>query len=480
MIELRKKKNKKRNWKLIISKSNCDNIELDLDLLQFSLTNRFDVVQSLFKDINKHLPHISDWLSDVINSYIASGYNAELILKESDNMIKYANEYIDHKNIDFDKFVDVKKSSKNSILFDDKDIRAIGLAATCLKLSSIFFYDKTLKVPDNIQKALYSKFIDDAIKLNTTDKIFQLIRARTYKSSITDRFMWNLIKMTTLETPETNVMNVFNFLMTNLISLLDIEVNPVHYLIRVADDSVRWLFCEIYKEKIIYGDFFGGSEDIYGAAVNKESFYIHCCNDVLSKAAKAGLNVLETSYGIKDDDFLDLKDRLDNISFIDPSMKLFNLTVLSKVLEIPYKYLLTASPRHLVLASVLMYHLAEDMLVEKYPVLSEYLMYHPEKTGFVIFKSSYKLRDVDLVLQNQTPIFGLNSRKLKYDIISPICGILSASKKNISCIVDGKTMPKITYLDLERDVTDYYTKLYSNNLNSIFDKIRVRLDQYLE
>lgn len=479
MIELKKKNNTKRSWKMVVYKGNKKPIELELNLLQFSLPNRFDVVQDLFKDLNKLSPKFSSWMYDTLKSYIDSEYNAELILKEKDKFIQFANEYIDLKEIDFDSFVDPKKSSKSSILFDATDIRSIALASTCLKMSSIFFYDSQLKVPDNIQRSLYNAFISECIENKTTDKIFQLIRARTYKSSITDRFMWNLIKMTVLETPETNVMNVFNFLTTNLISLLDIEVNPVHYLIKVADDSVRWMFCEVYKERIIYGESFGGTDDIFGASVSKESFHIYCCNDVIAKAAKAGLQILKDNYGIDDESFIDLKDRLEQVTYIDPSMRLFTLPIASKVLDIPYRFLLTASPKHIVLIGVLLHHIAEDTLVERYPILSDFLLCYPEKTGFLITKSSYKLRDVDLILKDNTPMFGLNSRKLKFEVISPICGILSASKKNVSSIIDGRKLSKITYADLENDASDFYTKLYGNELTETFEDMKNKLDEHI-
>jgi hypothetical protein len=82
-------------------------------------------------------------------------------------------------------------------------------------------------------------------------------------------------------------------------------------------------------------------------------------------------------------------------------------------------------------------------------------------------------------MQDSTPIFGLNSRKLRFEIISPICGILSASKKNLASILDGYPLSKITYTNLEADGIEFYTNFYSNKLDKTFDKMRLLLDSYI-
>lgn len=472
MITLVKDKKNKRCWKLNITKDNEDDINLDLDLLQYSLTNRFECVKELFNDMCKEIPDFSDWYYDLIKNYIESEYNTELLLEQKENIIDFVNEYIDKKNIDFSSFVDKKKSSSTSILFDENDIRSIALVSTCLKIYSIFQYDKILKTPDNINKQMYDYFITDCKKLNTTDKMFQLIRGRTFRSSVTDRYIWDLIKITTLETPETNSYSVFNFFMKNLVSLLNIKQNPISYLVKVIDDNLRWLMLEVYKEKIVYEESFGSSEDIYGTSISQESFHIYCCNDVITKCAQLSLKTLENNYNLDYDKFVYIQDRLEDIKYIDPSMKLFTLPIISKVLDIPYKYLLTAPPKHIVLISILIYEFSIDTICEEFPIISNFLVTYPVNSNTSIIRSSYKLRDIVNIIEDDTKLFGINSRKLKYDIISPIIGILSSSKKNLISVIDGTPVNKITYNDLENDCINFYTKLYSNKLQDTFIKIR--------
>ena len=265
--------------------------------------------------------------------------------------------------------------------------------------------------------------------------------------------------------------------MTNLLSLLDITQNPVFFLVKVIDDNLKWMMKEVYREKVIYDESYTSSESVHGSFIHKDIFHVYCCNDLISKAAKLGMKLLEEEFDITDSEFIDLKERLDGIKTLDPALRLFTLPIISKVFNVPYNTLKTAPPKHIVLIGALLYILGKNTLCKEYPVLSEFLLLCPIKSNTVISRSSYKLRDITTILKDNTPIFGISSKKLKYDIISPICGILNASKKNLINIVDGQYINKITYSDLEDDVIKFYTNLYSNGLNNTFLTLQKEFDE---
>jgi len=121
-------------------------------------------------------------------------------------------------------------------------------------------------------------------------------------------------------------------------------------------------------------------------------------------------------------------------------------------------------------------HEIADEMVEEYPVLAEFLISCPENTNFLSTRSSYRLRNLEFILNESSPIFGFASKTLKFEIMSSICGVLSASKKNIVSVIDGGRLSKITYLDLENDVTSFFTKLYSSQLDGMFENMRKRAD----
>jgi len=526
----------KRKWNLVYIEDEEETVIVELTLVTSSLTNKFIVIQKLFEEMNDIVPEFSGWYRDIVREYIDSGYNAEIIMDSVPEMINMASEYLENKTVfnrdnvevplltHFESFVDLKKASKTSILFEVADIKAISLTSTALKIYSIFCYDVNLKVPENIDRLIYDKMIHPCVEAGTTTKIFELIRSRTYRSSITDRFMWDMIKLMVSETPESYVMTTFNFLMKNLISIISVEKNPVLYLIGTIDYAIKWLMASAYEDKIIYGEAFGSSEDIYGSGVSKESFHLYCCNDVIAKVASAGMFCLENQWGLNDlraeqqetsGRLLELKenvpasspeykeldrkneklfeelnklegglaqsrDRIDALTYLFPPMRLLTLPIASRVFEIPYKFLLAAAPKHVMLMGIFLYELTDGIMREDFPILSEFLISCPENANFLSTRSSYKIRNLEFILNDKNPIFGFNSKSLKFEIMSSICGVLSASKKNVVSVIDGSKLSKITYLDLESDVTEFYIKLYSGNLDKIFDKMRSKSNEYFK
>ena len=542
MLLLKKKKDSLRNsrkWDLIYTNNDEEHVVVSLNLINSSLTNKFNVVADLIEDMNDVVSEFSGWYIDLIDKYKDSEYNSMIVVDSANEIMKMAESYIENKRVMikkkgcekvegslnelFDTFVDVKKASKTSILFEVKDIRAIALSSTALKIYSLFQYDSEMQIPENINRKLYDIFIKPCVDAGTTAKIFELIRSKTYKSSITDRYIWDIIRMVVLDTPENYVMTKFNFLMRNLISILSVEKNPVLYLIGFIDYAIRWLMTTDYRDKVIYGEAFGSSEELYGSGVSKESFHLYCCNDVVAKASNAGMNVLEDRCGLTDlrekqqeiiediikleeesgeglsiiehtklkdaqrdildkvavqeDVFTRARDRIDSLTYLFPPMRILTLPIASKVLEIPYKFLLAAAPKHVILMGIFLHEIGDE-LIDEYPVLSEFLISCPENSNFLSTRSSYRLRNLEFILNEKSPIFGFTSKTLKFEVMSSICGVLSASKKNIISVIDGGRLSKITYLDLENDVTSFFTKLYSSQLDSMFDKIRKRADEY--
>ena len=476
MIKLRNNKKGKKFWNLTIDNPKLDKepMKIEVQLVQHSLSNRFEIVQDIFSEMNQLVPEFSDFYFKLLTSYTKSGFDPQIPLKKAKSVVKFAKKYIDNKNIDFSQFVNKNKKTKTSIFFDEKDIYSIGVVSTCLKLYSIFYCDYYYRIPENILKEIFDIFMQDCKINGTVDKIFEVIKARTYRSTITDKYMWVLIKSTIQETPDTTVMSVFNFFISNLLSLLNIEQNPVHYLVKISDDAIKWLMSEIYKEKVLYDDNY--ADELNSTNASKDMFYNYCCTDVINKYIKIALEKIKIEFNMSDDEFVDFNERLDDIKYIDLSMKLFNIPLISKSFDIPFKHLLKSSPKHIALLSLLIYTLSKDTIVKEYPILSNFLLTYSKIENFILFKSSYKIRNIDSIIQNTTPVFGVNSKKLKYELLSTIIGTLNSSKKNLYLLENGKKLNSITYFDLETDCIEFYTKLYSNKLSDYFNNIEIELD----
>jgi len=474
--------NKKLEWTMCIISDEDDQIKkiVNLSFEQSTLTNKFDTIKNLFEDISVFVPNeFIVWYVKMISEYIKSNFNSEIILREIPNFLLFAEKYIEAKNINFESFINHSKVTKTSILFEYSDLRALAKASVCLKLYAPILYDINLKLTDNTHKLVYTSFVQECIDLGTTTKIFQIMRSRTYKSSMTDRYIWDLIRMMITETPENYTLLMFNFLLTNMLSTLDIEKNPIPFFVSIIDDSLRWMMGNVYKDRVLYGEVFGGPGDVYGNMLNKETLHIYCCNDVIGKSAKAGMELLEKKYDITDDKFEEIRERLDNIEYISPIMQNTILPIANKVLEIPYNYLLTAPPKHISLIGILMHYCSMEILDERFPILHEFLLLAPKEKLNKIFTSSYEIKNMYSIVDVPNLVFGLNSPVIRYKIMSKICGILSVCKKTHISIISGKKVKKINYSSLESDVIQFYGELYSNKLDSTFVRMRNIVDELL-
>ena len=475
------KKAKVGNWSLVkVDDDGTEETLYNMNLIKINLTTKYEVVQNLIAELNETFDDFPEWFENLVETYIKEKYNSEILVGNAEKIVEFSERYVESKNIEFSSFVDRKKKSKTSVFFDEKDIKAISISATALKIYSIFWHDAKLRLTENTHKIVYEKLLGPCIKADTTTKIYQIIRSRTCRSNITDKYMWEFIKISLLETPETYTMLVFNYLMNSLFSSLNIETNPVPFIVSVVDESINWMMCSVMNSKILYGEVYGSSEELYGSSFTKDSLYIYCCNDVIGKAAKAAMSLLESEYEIDNEQFNIIRERLDNVTVLHPHMKRLIMPIASHVLEIPYKYMLSAPPKHISLIGLFMYHCAEGLLLDKYPILCEYLRSVPKKTKITNNKSSYVVKKVELIMNDdESRVFGFRAKPLRFDIISCNCGVLSSTRKNLCNLIDGRDLPKFSYVELEKDAVGFYSELYSGELEGDLEAMRAKADAML-
>lgn len=506
-LKQNKTENKKRVWDVIDSNGE---VIYTLNLVSSSLANKFSIVRDIIDEMNDGLEVeyndetivFSYWFEQLFIEYLKNDLDAQMLFDEAEIIHAFAVEYVKSKNIDWSAYVNLKKVTKTSIVFLEENLEAIAISSACLKLYGIFSSDNKLKPPKNLHNQIFKVLTRDCFRTETSVKIFQLMKARTFSSYPKDRGLWELCKLKSCESPDSYIMTIFNYLMSNLFSTLDIDVNPIPYLNKVVDTSINWLIKAMYSNNITFGEIFSSTEDIYGAPQTQHSLSVYVCNDVIGKAASFGLELVEEQRpGITQFEFDIIQDRIEAIDEIYPYMKLFTLPIISEVLEIPYKHLLTIPPKHAVLISLFMRQLSEDILSDKFPYLINLLQSFPKSrlTGMArgssidageektesrfknvtvtSTRSSYKLRNLELILNDDNKLFGLECPMLRYKLLSSECGVLSASRKGLVSLFSGKPLPRISSLDLEVEVTKFYNSLYSHKLNPYFEKMRNLADE---
>ena len=476
MLEI-KSHDDKRKYKIVDVTNNVETLIVELDLINHAITNKFQIVIDLVDKMCKEIEGFESWFKTLLLNYISSK-NSEFVYESCNDFLKFSEIYVDKQEINFDKFVNLSKVSTTSIVFYPEDIRALAISSTALKLYSIFFCDNELKLPDNMHKKVYDVLIKPCVEKKVTVKIFQLVRSRTYRSSITDRYIWGFIKSVLFEDPDSYVMTIFNFLLEKILALIDITQNPIPFIIGTSDDSIKWLTRSLFKDRTIYGEIFGGSEDLYGSSLSKESFYIFCCNDTIAKVAKAGMELLEGEYNMESDSFTNVQERIEKVNHLCPAVLYITFPIACRVLEVPYKFLLTIPPKHSVLVGLFLHSISEEILSSRFPALSEFLISCP-KENLIYTKSQYKMRHPGLVINDDSPIFGFSSPYFKYKLLSAIIGILNASKKNLVDTITGDRLKRVRNFCLEDEVTRFYNELYSGQLDETFKTIREIADKHL-
>ena len=471
---------KKRRWLLV-----CGPRQYELELIPSSVTNKFKIVSDLIEEM-KYIEGFENWFSDLLSSYFDT-QNSEIVLNNADKFIEYASIYIEDKNIDYSGYTRIDKISKTSIVFDKEHIKSILVISTALKLYSILKYDKTLRVPEDMHKEIYNRMVQPCIKKGSVENIYKLVRSRVCRSLVTDRRMWDFLRLTISESPESYMLKLFDFLMVNLFGILSVDKNPIPCIVSVIDDSLNWTMRSVFKDKFIYGETFGGLDDIYGESISKESFLFYCCNDVIGKAAKMGLDLLENEYIKNPLEFEITKKKIEATDYISSVGKMFTLLIASKVLEIPYRFIITCPPKHSVLIGVLMYYVGEE-IAKEYPNIYEFLpacIYTKDvekrRMGSRFVKSSYKLKNSEIIINDNenTTLFGFEGKLAKIDILKTICGIFAALRREmINTATGGEIInKKISYFDLERDVILFFSKVYNNSLEYVFSNMRRRVDE---
>ena len=470
MIYIERASSGKRKWNLYDSDKGEDPV-FEMNLENSSITNKFEIVKEVIDFSNENIDGFEDWFRIMISGYIKN-YDSEKVLKKMNRITEFANAYVQKSGVNFSNFVNIKKSSKTSILFSAEEIEAINKAAYSLKIYSIFYNDLKLKLADNIHKEIYEIIIKECSDLNITNKIYELVRSKIYRSSVTDKYMWVIIGLLINETPDSFSMNVFNSLMINFIPLINININPIVFLVTIIDDGIRWLMKNSFKEKFVYGDSYGVTSEVTSNVMNRESFNYYCHKDTIIKISKVAIDYLDEHNIINENNSINFYTKLNNLSELSISQKLINLPLISKILYIPYKVLLTFSPKHIILISIFLYYIAGDNVFKNYSILRDYLISVPNEDSYISSWSTYKLKKLDNIINDPQPIFGFSSPSLKFNILSPICGVLSSNRKSLVNIIDDTILNKHPFIDVETEVIDYFTKIYSNSMDEELGKVR--------
>lgn len=493
MITFKKKDSKKKSSIFL-----GDEEILILDFIPSSITNKFSVVSDFVEDMSKMLgEEFDNWFVKFLKDYVAiepqdievtdtvdpNTPTKFLVFYENiDSLIYFVNKYIDSLKIDFSDFVDEKKVKKNSILFTPEEIKIITRLAGYLKIYSIFFNSENLRLDERLHRKIHSKLSEEISETEIIDKIFNIIKTRTFRYNMTDKYMWDYIKMVQCKSIDVHVIEIFNFIMNSIIVLCEPNKNPITYFIGVIEESVKWFLRSVYKGSIIYDDSIS-TEDIQG--INVDNLKTYCYNDTLGRLKNIAYEKVYNLINI--DDTIDVNNesksdleltnvcsRLREIKYISPICEFLVFPVLSKVTEIPYDHFKTISPEHSAVLSIYVQDLLNKVFNGEFQNLFKLLSYYPGDQPIQV--TTYKLKALNgengfvNIQNNLNNFFGFKTKILCGKILSTFVGRIPRS--NFINTITGKSLGGIPTGKLEVEIIKFYSYLFSGNLEPYFKQMK--------
>lgn len=461
---------------------NDDKHIITLEMVPSTITNKYFIITNYIENISKEVPEFDKWFESFITQYNSFEDKLEYLEINVPKIKEFSDKYLDSKGFDLSKFVNESKAKKNTIFFTRKDVEAIIRFSCYLKVFSIISNSENMILDQRLYKKVYNLLASD-IDSELISKIFNVVKTKTYKYQLTDKYMWDYIKMVQCKSIEQHVIHIFNFIMNNIIILCEEDKNPITYFVTVIDESVRWFLRSVYKSSIVYDDSVS-TEDIQ--STNVDNLKTYCYNDTLGRLKGIAFNQIQSyiepvciSFNDDDNDMeryiLNFQRRLENVKYISPFCEFLVFPVISKITNIPYNHLKTLSPEHSILLSVFLQRQLGKIFDQQFKILFSMLSYYPKTQPSII--TTYKLKNISLFinLTNSVSNFlGFNSKLLLSDILGNFIG--KVSRLDFVNIFDGKELGGLPLSKLETDLVEFFVLFFAGKLDSYFEKIKKNIE----
>jgi hypothetical protein len=319
-----------------------------------------------------------------------------------------------------------------------------------------------MKLPVKFHKEVYTILIEPIAGCDIVFKLYKLVSSKTHRYNISDKTMWDYIRLIHCQTTDMHVNSIFNFLMNNILVTCQTTSNPIPYFSSVIDQSIKWLLRGVYKDSVIYSDTVQ-TEDIHTIS-GKDNLLSYCYNDTIAKLVTIASDYLE-EVGITDiPAFTDKITKLQETSLIA-----FYITypILSKILDIPYRYFRPIPTEHSYLLNILTYHYLPDDLKEEFSTLTKLLLHYNEEKRIV--KTTYKIKNLQIFFKTFKTFLTFKNQEFPAEFLSEVIGKIARNK-----YVDFTTeRPIINFplAKLESDLITFYNRYFSGQLDETFVKM---------
>ena len=449
------------------------NEPIKLMLSPSSVTNKFFIVTKFLERVAEHCGEgFGDWFVSLLTNCEDENLKTKAVVDSIPIIKGFVDDYLDAKEFDYSQFVDVTKIKKNSILFQPEEIEKILRLSCYLKVYSVISNNEKLKLGAKLHRDVYNKLAIEIVETDIVRKIYDVIKTKTFRYNLTDRFMWEYIKNVQGKDIGIHIIEIFNFIMNNILVLCEEDKNPITYFVGVIDESVKWFLRSVYKGSIVYDDSIA-TEDIQG--INTDNLKTYSYNDTLGRlkgiAYEKIYQLLQkestmTMEKVEDDEFIvTFHERASAINYISPLCETLVFPLLSKMTNIPYHHFKTLSPEHAAVLSVYMQTLFRKIFGTEYKHMVALLNFFPLRSPSI--STTYKIKSVHDYIQIQQEtmnFYGFNTKILPHSLLCHYVG--RVSRVEFCDLLSGNKMGGIPLSKIEQDMIRFYTLFFSGKLEN--------------
>ena len=466
-----------KEWKILYKDES-----ISLRLMASTVTNKYEIVTSFIERVAEfHGEAFSDWFVALIKDCQDVDKRAEVFINNVQQLKVYVDEYLESTGVNYDDFVDLSKAKKSSILFQPDEIKNILRLSCYLKVYSVISNNQEMAFGKSLHKEIYNKLADNVIQTDVASKLYDVIKTKTFRYNLSDKFMWDYIKTIQCKDIGSHIIEIFNFIMNYILVLCEEDRNPITYFVGVIDQSVKWILRSVYKGTIVYDDSIS-TEDIHGININ--NLLTYSFNDTLGRMKAVAFekihNQLEKTSPLTmdedaaDKELVEFNNRVEKIEYISPLCTSLVFPLLSKMTNISYVHFKTISPDHAAILSYYLHGLLQKVFKGEYKNLFALLEYYPLSQPSL--NTTYKIKSIhDYVNIKGINFYGFQTKILPHRILCHFIG--RVSRINFCHLLTGQKLSGIPLSKVEVDMIIFYTQLFAGNMEHRVEQLTRLMNQ---
>jgi len=473
-----------------------------------SILNKFNFIIDLSENISNTEgvgKDYNNWLWQILKDY-GKAYDDDIVMmngkssEELDSLTPNNNrfkllqdnipkikEFVDKFytiiDMDFTQFTDFKNMVKGAILFDENDIKTILYVSSYMKIYCLISYSTKKALGLDAHRKIYNNIISDFVGKDIIEKIYNVVKTKTYKYNMTDKPMWEYLKNFQGKSIDSHIGETFNFLLNNILVFCEYNKNPITFMVFVINNNSRWVLHSIYVHNIQYEGQLS-TEDIH--TITSDNLKTYAYNEVLGQIKtlayhKVSSEIMLTEQSQIDgviseaisEEIVETNKRIDSITLHAPIHHCLTFPLISQICDIPYYHMKTIDANHACVISMYLHELLKSVFPEdKFKNFFDILDYGILKEPSVSTTFRIKYGDLFINKANKYKFYSFKSKTLLHKLICHFIGIISRCKDGYLNLKTGEIKDGFQINNLELEMIDFFVYYCADKFDGEIEKMK--------